>query len=268
MASNSIFQAVDGAEWHAGFMNLLRKESRDWWATRFWLVQSIVWLTIMNGIVAAILIAGPRMVLSDPSVSAAARAQFLSTAHIAALEKFFALAAIALPIGVVILAQDEIIGERQSGTAEWILSKPVSRSALILAKLTGNLIGIACVMVLLQGALAYLQIAIYRGTALPIVAFTLGLGAVCLGLLFYLSLTLMLGTLFSSRGAVVGIPLAIMLGHMLKIIPGLDAIMPWSVTLPLATGQPIPSTLPIIVPAVCSVLCVGIAVWRFEREEF
>ncbi len=268
MASNSAFEMVDEAGWRAGFANLLRKENRDWWGTRFWLVQSVVWLTIMNGIVAAILVAGPRMAMSDPSLSAAERAEFLSTAYIAALDKFLALAAIALPIGVVILAQDEIIGERQSGTAEWILSKPVSRTAVILAKLTGNLIGMVCVMVLLQGVVAYLQISIYRGTPLPIVPFTLGLGAVCLGLLFYLSLTLMLGTLLDSRGAVAGIPLALMLGTMLKIIPGLDEVMPWSAAVPLATGAPIPSTLPVIVPAVCSVLFVAIAVWRFGCDEF
>jgi ABC-type transport system involved in multi-copper enzyme maturation permease subunit len=51
------------------------------------------------------------------------------------LQAFFAISPLFGPIGVAVLAQGAIVGEKQSGTAAWVLSKPVSRSAFILAKL-------------------------------------------------------------------------------------------------------------------------------------
>ena len=71
------------------------------------------------------------------------------------LTVFFAVAGIALPIGAIIMGQEEVLDEKRSGTAAWILSKPVSRVAFILAKVTANAIGILIIMVLLEGALAY-----------------------------------------------------------------------------------------------------------------
>ena len=53
--------------------------------------------------------------------------------------------------GVIILAQDEIIQEKQSGTAAWIISKPAARSAFILTKLLSNLIGALVFIVALPG---------------------------------------------------------------------------------------------------------------------
>jgi ABC-type Na+ efflux pump permease subunit len=36
--------------------------------------------------------------------------------------------------GVIILTQSDIVEEKLSGTAEWVLSSPLSRSAFILSK--------------------------------------------------------------------------------------------------------------------------------------
>ena len=78
---------------------------------------------------------------------------------------FFAVAGMALPIGAIIMGQEEVLDEKQSGTAAWILSKPVSRVAFILAKVTANAIGILIIMVLLEGALAYRLISDRHGAA-------------------------------------------------------------------------------------------------------
>src|SRR5439155_10976170 len=47
-------QRVRGSGWQGGFGNMLRKELGDWFGTRRWLVQSILWVAIINGFIAFI----------------------------------------------------------------------------------------------------------------------------------------------------------------------------------------------------------------------
>ncbi|HEY4722873.1 MAG TPA: ABC transporter permease subunit, partial [Anaerolineae bacterium] len=201
---------------------------------------------------------------------------------VAGLSVFFIIAGIALSIGTVILGQDEIIDEKKQGTAAWILSKPVSRTAFVLAKLLANAFSILIVMVLLQGALAFVQVSIVRGSLWSIGPFLGGLGLLFLDLMFYLTLTIMLGTLFNGRGAVIGIPMAIGFGwqFLLGLAPFLGEIMPWALTMPITqkvdsslamavvTGHPLPSVTPIIATAIWCVVFTVVAVWRFNRDEF
>ena len=114
---------------------------------------------------------------------------------------------------------------------------------------------------------------------MPAISFLGGLSAITLALLFYLTLTLMLGTLFDSRGAVMGVPLVIILGFTIfpMFLPASYELLPYaltmsgggapSVALALAMGQPIPSLLPVIANAAWSVLFICVAIWRFRREE-
>ena len=52
MASASVLQPVKERGWRQGFTNFLRKENGEWWGTRRWWVQSLLWLLIINGILA------------------------------------------------------------------------------------------------------------------------------------------------------------------------------------------------------------------------
>jgi len=277
MAANSVFQPVNEHGWRTGFANLFRKESRDWWGTRAWLVQTLIWTAILNGLLATLLFAVP------PEASqASAPSGLAASKDVTGLMVFFIMAGIALSIGTIILGQDEIIDEKKQGTAAWILSKPVSRTAFVLAKLFANALGILIVMVLVQGALAFVQVSIVRGSLLPIGPFVGGLALVFLNLMFYLTLTIMLGALFKDRGGVIGIPMAILFGYqiLLGIAPFLGEIMPWGLTSPLdqrsgmslamavVLGQPLPSVMPIIATALWCVVFTAVAVWRFNRDEF
>jgi hypothetical protein len=47
MASNSVLRPVTARGWRTGFTNLFRKENRDWWGTKSWLVQAIIWTAIL-----------------------------------------------------------------------------------------------------------------------------------------------------------------------------------------------------------------------------
>ena len=95
-----------------------------------------------------------------------------------------------------------------------------------------------------------------------------------LHLLFYASFTLMLGTLFNSIGPVIGMSLGVLFGGFFVkgiLPPGVVDFTPWNLILPIAEqvaqGETLESVLPIIATAVWSVVFVGVAVWRFRREE-
>ena len=51
-------QRINASGWRVGFGNLLRKENEEWWGTRTWWRQAIIWALILNGIL-AILLWGP-----------------------------------------------------------------------------------------------------------------------------------------------------------------------------------------------------------------
>jgi ABC-2 type transport system permease protein len=279
MASNSILQPVTSRGWRAGFGNVFRKENRDWWGTRTWLAQAIIWTAILIGIVAMVLFAPME---EEPAGGKA----------VLALMVFFMFAGIALPIGVIIMGQEEVLDEKRSGTAAWILSKPVSRSAFILAKVIADAISILLIMVLLEGVLAYALIAAVTGQVLPVLPYLSALGVLYLDVMFYFLLSLMFSAAFDSRGAAIGIPMAILFGW--QIIVGLAPwtlqVTPWTFTnsvsggtLPislaatLAQGQTVPmlpvpgqvfSLLPIPATIVWCLLFVVVALWGFNRDEF
>jgi hypothetical protein len=106
------------------------------------------------------------------------------------------------------------------------------------------------------------------------------LALLSLYLLFYLALTLMLGTFFDTRGPVLGIAIAVAIGSMLSIGNLFAGFLPWlTVLLPeaipgiltlLVQGEPLPDVwpIPIILISAYSLLFVALAIWRFNREEF
>src|SRR5512139_1202108 len=221
MASNSVLQPATTRGWRAGFNNLFRKENRDWWGTRSWLVQAIIWTAILIGILAAVLFTDDDASLLLPGGRAAL-----------ALTVFFAVAGTALPIGAIIMGQEEVLDEKRSGTAAWILSKPVSRVAFIIAKVTANAIGILIILVLLEGALAYGLIAIVTGHTFPVLPYLGALGILYLAVMFYFLLSLMFSAASNSRGAAIGIPMAVLFSYqfIVGLAPWLMQMMPWGLT--------------------------------------
>jgi len=264
-----------------GFGNLIRKESRQWWGTGQWLVQTLIWLVIVNGMMAIVAMAGPKI---EEDLAKQAISQEEAAAARMALEQtvlmvYFVFSGLATAVGVVIIEQDAIIQERQTGTLAWILSKPVSRSAFLLAKLLANSGGVLVTMVLVQGLVAYFIYQAATGITLPVLNFAFSLGLVYLLLVFYLALTLLLGMLFRSRGAVIGIPMVLIFGNQLAgIAPWLGKIMPWNLVMDLgpnqpalavllARGLPLPTVSPILGTALLSLIFITVGLWRFQYEE-
>lgn len=276
MASNTEFQVVGHQGWLGGFSNIFSKENYRWWRTRQWLVQTLVWLAITNGILAVGLWSKPNL---PPGLDEASRKAYIESIPMTILDPFFNIIGMAAAIGTIILGQDAMINEKNNGTAAWVLSKPASRGAFVLSKIFSNSLGILVTMVIIQGAAAYLQFWV-KGTTLPLPEFAGAMGMVFLGLIFYLTLTIMLGSISNSRGLVIGIPILLNLGYQAFLMIGdwVGEIMPWNLTVPigdnpsmvmlLIQGSPLPTITPLIATALWSILFTVIALWRFNREEF
>ena len=171
------------------------------------------------------------------------------------------------------MGQDAILGERLSGTAAWVLSKPLRRPAFILAKLIAHGLGLLATWVVLPGAIAYLEFTILGNVHLPIPGFAAALGLIYLNIIFYLTLVLMLATLFQGRGPVLGISIFVVWGFMITPLGILLAnIMPWRLLMDLGIcllqGVPLPTVTPIIATAAWCLLFTCVAIWRICREEF
>ena len=168
-------------------------------------------------------------------------------------------------------------------SAAWVLSKPLRRPAFLLAKLVANGLGLLVTAVFIPGVIAYWYGDLAAGVKLPVAGFAGAMGLVYLNLLFYLTLAMMLATLFRGRVPVFGIAVGAAWGFMLLQPPAwLDAFLPWTLltgpitdteTIPslgghLILGEQLPTLVPIIATALWCVLFTAIAFWRIRREEF
>jgi ABC-2 type transport system permease protein len=184
-------------------------------------------------------------------------------------------------VGVIIIAQGAILDEKQSGTLAWVLSKPVTRTAFFVAKLLANGIAIILIMVVLQCAVAYIQLSLAGEQALPLLPFLGGALLMGLYLLFFLTLTLMLSAVSNHRGVAIGVPMGLNFGYQFiaGVAPWLGEIMPFRLVLTVGQNQPalavslvmqqsITSLLPIIATVVWIVVFIVIGLWKFRRIEF
>ncbi len=264
-AESSTLVPSRGRGWAVGLGNMLAKENGSWWRTRRWWILCVMWPVVLNGVIV--------MTMQGGMKADAAAALFLG------------LAGAFLPIAAISLGQDSILRERHSGTAAWVLTKPVGRPAFILAKVIANGLGFLVTGIALPGVIACVQFAVFGGAQFMLPGFAAAMGLVYLNLLFYLAFALMLATLFNSRGPVLGITLGMLLGYQLlgmtpvgKYAPWLGQIMPWGLlsgfggNAPLIgyliAGQPLPTVMPIVATAAWCVLFVLVGIWRFRREEF
>ncbi len=267
MPAHRALKPADSSPRLGGFNNLFSKELGDWFHSRRWIRQLILWVGIINVSTAFIMLAAA-------SDAAQAAEEMPSTLEMGA-QMIFAMMVIGGSIGAIIMAQDEVIGEKTSGTAAWVLSKPVSRSALILAKLLANTIGILVFVIGIPAVIGYFEVWAAAGTALPVAPYIAATGTAALGPLFYMSLAIMLGVLFDRRGPVLGISLAVLLGGsaLLNMLPALATALPLAlqnISAALVLGVPLPAVMLVEIPVtvVWIILFVVIAVLRFEKVEF
>lgn len=282
MSESTNLQWIEKSGWQSGLANLTRLENGRWWRARRWWVQSVIWFVVLNGILVLSLWVMPAVGSGEATAGdVGASWEASARGEEAAAEAFGALLRLmgVLPVfGVLALTQGAIVGEKKSGTAAWILSGPVSRAAFVLSKLIAHGTGVLVTVVVLQGLIAYVQMSLSVGRFLPPMPIVIALSLHALHLLFYLTLTLMLGTFFRSRGPVLAIPIAILIGQGIgeSLARPFAPWFPWQI-LPAklsvlssvaARGVPLPSFAPIVSVSVLALLFGLLAIWRFEREEF
>ena len=249
---------IEGRGWRSGLPNLMGAGFGSWWRTSNWWVQSLLWTVVINGSLAVV-------IWSDAP-------EELDVFTLYGVMTMFAA------IAVAILMQEEVVGEKRSGTAAWVLSMPVSRPAFLTAKLVPNAVGVVATMIVIPSAALLIQLALAdAGVSIP--RFVGGASVAALNLLFYLTLTLMLGTLFDSAGPVIAIPLAFAFGQQLVgSLPALLGLLPWSLVVPIngedtsvvgaiISGTPGPSYGAIVTTAIVCVVFTIIAYWKWNRTE-
>lgn len=252
----------------AGFGPLFAKENRKWWGTSRWWMQALLWVLMLNGLLAVVLFVLPTLTTPD------GEAVMPESPIVGGIQIFFGLGAMALAIATPVLMQDEIIGERQTGTADWILSKPVARSAFILSKAAAHALSTTLLLVLIPALVAYGLFALAEPGAVPAGPFVLATGLLLLHTLFYLSLALLLGVLAPSRSWVLGISIGFFFAGQIitGFVPLLDAITPWTLgkvaaALLLNTDVPGWILLPALATAAWILAFLTVAVWRFRQAE-
>jgi ABC-2 type transport system permease protein len=262
---NSMMQLVTGSGWSRGLENALRGELRRWFSTRTWWVQILIWTASINVIffMVAISTRGTQASVEE------------------AMMIFNIFMGLVGPIGVSIVMQSVVVGEKRAGTASWLLSKPVSRVSFILSKLIANTAGIAATMVLAQGIIAYLIAAVLLHITPGVPGYLASLGVHMANIFFYLTMTLMLGAIFEHPGPVIGIPLAFLFSQNFlgSAIPGIIKMMPWVLAIPLngsnepslasalMSGVHLPPFLPLYTTLAASVVFVIVALLVFQKQE-
>ncbi|MBY5162139.1 ABC transporter permease [Salsipaludibacter albus] len=245
----------------AGLANLVRKELGQWFGTRLWAVQLVLWVLILNGITTAVML--------DPSMPAG---DVLAEAVLT----FLQVAAALVAIGVVLTTQGAIIGERELGTAAWVLSKPASRTSFLAAKLTAHLTGFGLLALAIPAIVFAVTVGQVVVAPMATGRFALGVAVAGLAVVFYLVLTLALGTVFRGRGPVAGVGVGLVLaGLLLKgmLPPTLVVMTPWllgdvGASLALGTTMEVSRATPIVATSTWTVLLLVLAWRRFRREEF
>jgi len=246
-----------------GFGNLLDKEMASWWRTRRWLVHLVLWLAVIGGFLLLISVSEGRQ--ANPAN------QIAET-----MEVFFQVGGFFGLIGAVLVTQGAIVGERTSGTAAWVLTKPTTRRSFVLSKLVAITFTFLLLSVVVP-AIAALTICQVFWHGIPnLVHFSEALAILALHQTFYIALTLMLGTLFGSRGPVGGVSLGFWVAG--AIMPNFVPIWvtlatPWLLAkgaASIAVWKPVgfPIWIPVLATSLLGVIAVVVALWRFEREEF
>lgn len=250
------------------FRTLLVKEFREQWRT--WKVIVFLAVFLITGIISPILAKyTPELLKSIPDLPAGLAdiiptptAADLIAQYLKNTGQFGILLVILLTMGVV--AQ-----EKERGTAAMLLTKPIRRSAVILAKwLTGMTIILAGLLV---DGLACLVYTVVLFEPIPFAAFwTLNLLLlVYLGV--YLTVALMASTLARSQsiaaaGAFGGLIVLLILGSIPRVsdyMPG--QLVAWGSSLVLKGDVTAWPALGVSVGII--VLALFIACLRFEREE-
>ena len=256
--------------WFSGAGNIYRKELREWYRTRRFLVTVILGMVIMAVIPVGIWIVDYDASTSGRVALTAAEAAEARRSGVGTLLVLSSYLAVVLTMGM-------LIKERDTGTAQWVFTKPVSRLGYGLAKWGANSLGVILASVVIPAAVSFgLITALYRITGWSWVDQILATGLVAVHAAMVVALMLLLGTLFRSTVPVAVVALGLSVAPMF-LSSLVDAtvlrLMPvfrlGDLISAVADGRAVGATdlLPLLAGLVFLPLCLAVACLRLTREQ-
>ena len=264
------FQPVQEKGWMRGLGNLLQGEYSAWFKSSKWWKHLILWFLIINMLMVIMIIGSAEAAKSGqegPPI----------------LFMYGIFGGMFVAFGVMIIMQRVLVGEKHAGTAAWVLSKPVTRTAFVVSRLVVNSIAILLTSVIMPGLILYITLGLFSSIGwLSPFGFLAGLLMVSLHTFYWIALVLMMGTLSESSGVVIAVPMALFFFFWMgtSLVPALIYISPLLLTFSPApeqmsalsvafmTGAPVFSWLPLISTVVSCVIFIAVAIRRFNRYEF
>ena len=271
MSTNALgqFQLVVEKGWRRGLGNLLQGEYSAWFKSSRWWKHLLMWFAIINGMMGMM-------------IYATARAAKDGNAGPPMFFMYGMFGGMFVAFGVMIIMQRVLVGEKRSGTAAWVLSKPVPRTAFVVSRLLVNTIAILLTSVIVPGVILYITLGLFSDIGwLSPLGYTAGLLMFLLHTFYWIALVLMLGTLSESSSLVIAVPMSLFFVFWLGsgLVPGLIYISPLLLTFSpdpdhinslaasFMTGEPLFSWLPLISTAVSCLIFIAVAIRRFNRQE-
>ena len=258
--TTEIMQRTNIEPWYAGMKNLIGRELFHERSRMYWIQQLVVWALFTNGMVALVLSMSGNIVEGIEAMLALS------------LAVFYSMLVLFMSIFIPILLQGTIIDEKVSGTAAWILSKPVSKKAYILSKLAASILAIVAVSVVVNGIIGYGVFGAFGFTLnIPGYIMTLILSSVVV--IYFVSLTVMLGTFTTSRGKVLAAAVSLGLGAQIiaQYFPLVLFIIPYAlpaISIGFVTGTSVQGFEIVLLSACIQiVLFIAIAISAFDRTE-
>jgi ABC-2 type transport system permease protein len=264
------FQLVKEKGWRRGLGNLLRGEYSAWFKSSRWWKHLLIWFVAINVMMAIMVIASAQEAKKGNQGPPL-------------LIMYGIFGGMFVSFGVMIIMQRVLVSEKQQGTAAWVLSKPVTRTAFVISRLVINSIAILPTAVFVPGVIVYITLGLFSeiGWLSPF-GFAAALVMVSLTMFYWITLVLMMGTLSDSSSVVIAVPITLFLtfAYGPGLVPALVYISPLMLTFSPApgqanslagsfmTGEPVFSWIPLISTVVSSVVFIAVAIWRFNRQEF
>jgi len=253
---------------------LLQGEYSAWFKSSRWWKHLLLWFSIIDGMMLIM-------------VYAAADAVKEGGEGPPILFMYGIFGGMFVALGVMIIMQRVLVREKSSGTAAWVLSKPVTRTAFVVSRLVVNAIAILFSSVIVPGVILYIILGLLSGIGwLSPLGFTAALLMVSLHTFYWIALVLMVGTFSESSSTVIAVPMALLFVFWLgpELIPALSYVTIYASPLLLTfspapdqlnslagsfmTGEPVFSWLPLISTVVSCTIFIAVAIWRFNRQEF
>ncbi len=258
------FETRNTQKFLPGMNNLVKTELSRWRRTWTWWIQILIMLAFINGILAL------------TQLGAGAGEVEVDTSPESPVMLFSVFLGIWPVFSIITMIQGILVEEKHSGTAAWILSKPVSRKAFIVAKFATNAISTTISMILIPAVVGFFQLKYAYRVVIDTGGFVTAIFVIWLFLMFWLTLVLMLGAFFKTRKQVIGISLIVLvlLSMFSGMIPqefNIAFFQPdssgASLFTELVNGNGLLSPFPIIILTVFVISFLIMAIWRFQRED-